>query len=75
MSALSHTKRLQTRHTFMSEAAEEVGEKRLVLLLNGIFSRPNSLLLEPFQVLVRAQRTRVGSDAPFTLAGPFPPPE
>lgn len=50
-----------------------MAKKRLVLLLNAIFSRPDSLLLEPFQVLVRARRTRVGSDAPFTLAGPFPP--
>lgn len=49
-----------------------MAKKRLVLL-NAIFSRPDSLLLEPFQVLVRARRTRVGSDAPFTLAGPFPP--
>lgn len=57
----------------MSKAGEEVGEKRRLLLFNGIFSRPNMLLLEPFQVLVRAQRTRVGSDAPFTLASPFSP--
>lgn len=67
----SHTTRLQTRHTFMSKAGEEVGERRRVSLLIGIFSRPNSLLLEPFQVLARAQRTRVGPDAPFTLASPF----
>lgn len=66
------TKRL---HTFTSKAGEEVGEKRRVLLLDGIFSRPDVLLLEPFQVLVRAQRTRVGWDAPFTLASPFSPPE